>query len=77
MHDTKRSTYLIAQGYRVIRFRNEDIFGDLGPVLTAISDALSEGPSPSHQRESVGGPQPSPQEGEGFSVGVYRNALSP
>ena len=50
VHDAKRSGYLIAQGYRVIRFRNEDIFGDLGPVLTAISSALSEDPSPSHRR---------------------------
>jgi very-short-patch-repair endonuclease len=35
-HDAARTAYLVGQGYRVIRFRNEDIFGDLGPVLEKI-----------------------------------------
>ena len=35
-HDAARTTYLEREGYRVIRFKNEDIFGDLGPVLEAI-----------------------------------------
>ena len=35
-HDVARTEFLVGQGYRVIRFRNEDIFGDLGPVLDEI-----------------------------------------
>ncbi len=49
-HDAKRSVFLVEQGHRVIRFRNEDIFGDLDPVLAAINSALGKGPSPSHRR---------------------------
>jgi len=49
-HDAKRSAFLQAQGYRIIRFSNEDIFGDLDPVLKVIVTALSQGPSPSHRR---------------------------
>ena len=40
-HDKVRSVYLKGQGYTIIRFRNEDIFGDLGPVLEAIAKNLS------------------------------------
>ena len=47
-HDSRRSAFLQAQGYRIMRFSNEDIFGDLGPVLGAIATGLSQGPSPSH-----------------------------
>jgi len=39
-HDAARTAYLTREGYRVIRFKNEDIFGDLGPVLEAISKHL-------------------------------------
>jgi very-short-patch-repair endonuclease len=49
-HDAMRSAFLAEQGYRVIRFRNEDIFGDLEPVLEIIMSALGKGPSPSHRR---------------------------
>jgi len=48
-HDAKRSAFLIGLGYRIIRFRNEDIFGDLRPVLEVIAGALRQGPSPSHR----------------------------
>ena len=39
-HDATRTEFLARQGYRVIRFRNEDIFGDLGPVLEAMMRSL-------------------------------------
>jgi very-short-patch-repair endonuclease len=39
-HDARRSAFLVEQGHRVIRFRNEDIFGNLGPVQEAIINAL-------------------------------------
>ena len=35
-HDAARTKFLVEQGYRVIRFRNEEIFGDLAPVLEKI-----------------------------------------
>ena len=35
-YDSARTAYLEREGYRVIRFKNDDIFGDLGPVLEAI-----------------------------------------
>ena len=40
-HDAARTEFLVGQGYRVIRFRNEDIFGDLGPVLDEIMRNLT------------------------------------
>ena len=39
-HDAARTAYLEHEGYRVIRFSNEDIFGDLSPVLEAIMQNL-------------------------------------
>ena len=39
-HDAARTEFLVGQGYRVIRFKNEDIFGDLGPVLEKIMRTL-------------------------------------
>ena len=35
-HDATRTEYLQREGYCVIRFRNEEIFGDLSPVLETI-----------------------------------------
>jgi very-short-patch-repair endonuclease len=35
-HDAARTVFLVREGYRVIRFSNEDIFGDLSPVLETI-----------------------------------------
>jgi len=39
-YDAKRSAFLRERDYRVIRFRNEDIMGDLGPVLDVIEQYL-------------------------------------
>ena len=39
-YDQRRSAYLREQGYRVIRFTNEDVLGDLEPVLEAIARHL-------------------------------------
>jgi very-short-patch-repair endonuclease len=35
-HDAARTAFLEREGYRVIRFNNEDVFGDLDPVLEEI-----------------------------------------
>ena len=39
-HDEARTAFLIGQSYRIIRFTNEEIFGDLSPVLEAIIQNL-------------------------------------
>ena len=39
-YDAKRTEFLIGLGYRVIRFKNEDMFGDLGWVLDEIRKHL-------------------------------------
>ncbi len=38
--DARRTAWLEAQGYRVIRFRNEDLMGDLNAVLERIQCCL-------------------------------------
>jgi very-short-patch-repair endonuclease len=46
-HDTQREALLAAAGYRVIRFPNEAIYGDLPTVLDANgAAALAEPPRP-------------------------------
>ncbi len=39
-NDARRTTWLEAQGYRVIRFRNEELMGDLDAVLERIQQNL-------------------------------------
>jgi very-short-patch-repair endonuclease len=39
--DTARTKYLEAQGYRVLRFWNDEILKDINAVVIAIQDALS------------------------------------
>ena len=41
-HDERRSAFLAKQGYRVIRFFNEDIYKNLDDVRGAIVAALEE-----------------------------------
>jgi 5-methyltetrahydrofolate--homocysteine methyltransferase len=38
--DNRRTAWLEAQGYRVIRFRNEELMGDLDAVLERIQLSL-------------------------------------
>jgi very-short-patch-repair endonuclease len=40
-HDLARTAFLMREGYRVIRFTNEDVFGDLDPVLETIARNLN------------------------------------
>lgn len=44
--DQHRTTYLESQGYRVIRFWNNDVMTNLEGVLTILSDALASTPLP-------------------------------
>jgi very-short-patch-repair endonuclease len=39
-HDAARTAFLVREGYRVVRFSNEQIYGDLSPVLEAIGQHL-------------------------------------
>ena len=57
--DAHRDTIFAKQGFRVLRFWNHDIDGNLEGVLTVIHDALREPPP---GRASFGHPPPS---GEG------------
>ncbi len=41
--DDRRTAALAARGYRVIRFWNHDVLGNLDGVLAAIKEALEEG----------------------------------
>jgi very-short-patch-repair endonuclease len=55
--DARRDAYLRSQGFRVLRFWNDDIFNNEEGVLTSILDALERPLSPT----------PPPQRGEGLS----------
>ena len=62
MSDERRTAFLEEKGYRVLRFWNNDILGNLDGVAEAIAAALST-PHPARAtRES-----PSPSRGEGLS----------
>ena len=39
-NDSRRTAWLEAQGYRVVRFRNEELMGDLDMVLERIKLSL-------------------------------------
>ncbi|WP_010185064.1 endonuclease domain-containing protein [Sphingomonas sp. PAMC 26605] len=45
-YDARRTVWLEQQGYRVIRFTNADVMGNLDGVLEAISVALGTAPLP-------------------------------
>jgi very-short-patch-repair endonuclease len=55
--DDRRDAYLKAQGFRILRFWNTDIFDNEEGVLTSILEALEPPLSPT----------PPPQRGEGLS----------
>jgi very-short-patch-repair endonuclease len=57
-YDARRTAFLERQGYRVIRFTNADVMGNLEGVLAAIGVALRERTPPL--------PNPSPRRGEGL-----------
>ena len=59
-HDTKRDAYLRAQGFRILRFWNSDIFNNEEGVLTSILDALTA-PLPARLQRAV----PPPLKGGG------------
>ncbi|MDB5681759.1 MAG: hypothetical protein JWO16_1564 [Sphingomonas bacterium] len=54
-YDLKRTAYLVAQGYGLLRFTNADVMTNLEGVLHIVANALAALPLS----------QPSPQRGEG------------
>lgn len=52
--DSVRTAYLEAQGYRVLRFWNNDVSGNLDGVLQVIGAALFPHPSPLPVGEGAG-----------------------
>ena len=44
--DSKRTEYLESRGYRVLRFRNNDVLANTDGVMTVIYDALRPPPTP-------------------------------
>jgi very-short-patch-repair endonuclease len=47
--DARRTRLIEANGYRVLRFWNRDVFGNIDGVLTKIQSALTPTPDPSPQ----------------------------
>jgi very-short-patch-repair endonuclease len=58
-NDQRRDDYLTGQGFRILRFWNNDIFDNEEGVLTRILDALHSplpNPSPARGRGAIGAP---------------------
>jgi very-short-patch-repair endonuclease len=68
VRDQVRDAYFIAQGYRVLRFWNNDALSNLEGVLTVIANAID--PSPGFAPD--GAQPPSPSRGEGDTTRVER-----
>jgi very-short-patch-repair endonuclease len=57
-YDELRTKWLEKEGFRVIRFSNDDVMRNLEGVVASVREAL--GPSPSHSA-APSGPLPLPQ----------------
>jgi very-short-patch-repair endonuclease len=65
-YDQARTGYLEAQGFRVLRFQNDEILSGMDGVLTAIMQALGHSPSPTPSLRD--GSPSSPAGGRGHSA---------
>ena len=52
--DMQRDCFMRERGYRVLRFGNADVMGNVEGVVTAIGEALADTPTPSPSREREG-----------------------
>ncbi|MBZ9648424.1 DUF559 domain-containing protein [Sphingobium sp. 3R8] len=52
--DAQRTRYIEAQGFRVIRFWNSDVLGNLDGVVEEIERVIADMPSPSPSRKREG-----------------------
>jgi len=66
-YDARRDAYLKAQGFRVLRFWNNEIADNLEGISEAIYNALSISPLPSAAMRLP----PSPARGEGLPLEHY------
>jgi very-short-patch-repair endonuclease len=64
--DAARTAYLTSQGYRVLRFWNNDVLENIDGVLTAIDEALTATapPTPDPSPPQAGGGERKPQASE-------------
>ncbi len=53
-YDARRTRFIEAQGYRVIRFWNSEVLDNIDSVLKAIEQVLDNIPSPSPSRKREG-----------------------
>jgi len=68
--DAKRDRYFTEQGYRVLRFWNNDVLTNLEGVLTRITEFVEANPSPGALRAP-----PSPSRGEGGTEPAARPGI--
>lgn len=61
-YDARRTAFLEKEGFRVLRFWNNDVLTNLDGVVTSIMNALEAGP---HPPKPAAWAPPSPQMGEG------------
>jgi len=54
-YDTRRTEFLESLGYRVIRFSNPDVMGNIEGVLSVIAQALRDAPSSQPSCQGVRG----------------------
>jgi very-short-patch-repair endonuclease/trans-aconitate methyltransferase len=76
-HDEEREKYLIARGYHVLRFTNDNVRHNLSGVLEAILEAC-RGAAPSPNPPPGGGRAPIPlPDGEGLGEGAGHHKPAP
>jgi very-short-patch-repair endonuclease len=63
-HDLLRDHWLNRRQFRILRFWNNDVFGNMEGVLTTIVNALEQTESPPHPVLAVGEDRPLPARGE-------------
>ena len=72
VHDRQRTAFLVGEGFRVLRFWNNAVLGNLEGVLETISAALNN--APLVRRPLSPGPSPTRGEGSGKEAAVGRGA---
>jgi very-short-patch-repair endonuclease len=65
--DGTRDAWLVGEGFRILRFWNNDIFNNEEGVLTTILSALEASAAASSRDARTPLPNPSPTRGEGLS----------
>ena len=69
--DGERDTWLRSEGFRILRFWNNDIFENEEGVLTSIISALEASAAASNRDVCTPLPNPSPTRGEGLNGDLH------